>query len=202
MLADAVGRVLDDTIFFGTGAPASWTGANIVAKAVAASNFVNLGTATAPAGLLGDISLTFAKVEEDGFDVKAAVSKAATRGALRAAMITSEAMAAQATTNEVWGVPITYAMGGLWPTSANAAQLIAGDFSQGVLGVRQDITYTTFDQGVITDAAGVVVQNLMQQDLVAIRVVARYAFAVPNPVTRDNANASTRYPFAVLRNAT
>jgi HK97 family phage major capsid protein len=202
LMATAIGRVLDAAIFFGTAAPASWTGANIVAKAITAGNVVALGSATNPAGLLADISATFATVEADGFMVNGVVTKPAVMGLLRAAQITSEAMAAQATTNEVFGVPVTYALGGLWPTGALAAQLIAGDFTQGIVGVRQDITYKVLDQAVITDGAGVVVQNLAQQDLLGLRVVARYAFAVPNPITYDQPTTANRYPFGVLRNAT
>jgi len=202
LLASAIGRLLDATIFFGTNAPASWTGANIAAKAISAGNVVALGSAANPAGLLADISATFATVEADGFTVDGVVTKAGTRGLLRSAQITSEAMSSQATTTEVFGVPVVYALGGLWPGGALAPQLIAGDFSQGIVGVRQDITYKVLTESVITDAGGLVTLNLAQQDMIALRVVARYAFAVPNPVTYDQIVGANRYPFGVLRAAT
>jgi hypothetical protein len=196
------GRALDAAIFFGTSAPASWVGANIVAKAVAAGNTVALGSATNPAGFPADVSGVFATVEADGFTVNGVVTKAAVRGLLRASQITSEAMAAQTAPGEIFGVPVIYALGGLWPTGAFATQLVAGDFSQGVVGVRQDITYKVLTESVITDAGGLVTLNLAQQDMIALRVVARYAFAVPNPVTYDQVVQASRYPFGVLRNAT
>jgi len=52
-----------------------------------------------------------------------------------------------------------------------------------------------FDQGVISDGSGNVVLNLMQQDSVALRVVARYAFATANPA---NSTASGGAPFGAL----
>lgn len=202
LMAAAIGRALDAAIFFGTSAPASWVGANIVAKAVAAANTVAIGSATNPAGIAADISAVFATVEADGFTVNGMLTKASVRGLLRGAQITSEALAAQTSTNEIFGVPVVYALGGLWPTGALFPYLVAGDFMQGVVGVRQDITYKVLTESVITDAGGLVTLNLAQQDMIALRVVARYAFAVPNPVTYDQPTAGSRYPFGVLRNAT
>ena len=55
----------------------------------------------------------------------------------------------------------------------------------------------------LTDDAGAVVYNLAQQDMLAMRVTMRAAFAVGNPITRATAAAGRkRYPFAVLQNVT
>jgi len=51
---------------------------------------------------------------------------------------------------------------------------------------------------VIDDGAGNILFNLAQQDMVALRVVMRLGWALPNPVNRVNPNAATRYPFAIL----
>jgi hypothetical protein len=55
------------------------------------------------------------------------------------------------------------------------------------------------DQAVITDDTGAVILNLPQQDAVAMRVVARFAFQVAKPIQRDQ--GATPYPFAVLHQA-
>ena len=68
-----------------------------------------------------------------------------------------------------------------------------------VVGVRQDLTYKLLDQAVITDDTGAIIYNLPQQDMLALRVVARFAFAVATPVSRNAADAG--YPFAVLNSA-
>ena len=67
-----------------------------------------------------------------------------------------------------------------------------------VIGVRRDLTYKLLDQAVITDDEGAIVYNLPQQDMLALRVVARFDYAVAQPASR---NAGTGYPFAVLTEA-
>jgi hypothetical protein len=44
-----------------------------------------------------------------------------------------------------------------------------------------------------------VIQNLMQEDKSALRVTARYGFAVAVPVTTTVAGAGTGYRFSVLK---
>jgi HK97 family phage major capsid protein len=82
--------------------------------------------------------------------------------------------------------------------AATQAEAVTGDFTQGILGVRQDMTFKMLDQSVIQDNTGAIIYNLSQQDLVAMRVVCRYAWQVPNPVSRIQASEANRYPFGVL----
>ena len=77
-----------------------------------------------------------------------------------------------------------------------------GDWSKAIIGLRQDISFKMFTEGVISDDNGKVILNLMQQDSVAMRVVMRVAFATANPATRINTNSATRSPFAVVQATT
>src|SRR5262249_3799602 len=152
----------------------------------------------------------FNPVEADGFDVNGIIAARTLKGKIRAARSTTGEQlaepaegtgeAGQAPIDQAYSVPIRYPMRGMWPTGAGTTEAICGDFSQGLIGVRQDLTFKILDQAVITDgsATPVIMFNLAQQDMVAVRVTARFAFQVPNPLTYDQPTAGSRYPFGVL----
>ncbi len=204
-LTEAIARALDAAIFFGTNIPASWPQA-IVPAAIAAANTTVEGLTPDKGGIVGDLSAAMSTVEADGFDVDGIVANRSLRGKLRNARgTTGEQLTGmdpgsetQAAPNAVYSVPIKYPARGLWPSGVGAAEAIVGDFTQGLLGVRQDLTWKILDQAVITDGAGVIQYNLAQQDMVALRVVARFAFQVANSLTYDQPTAASRYPFGVL----
>lgn len=198
LVEQAIARALDAAVFFGTNKPASWPGA-VVPEAVAAGNVVARGTNAAGAGgLAADISDLFATIEADGYVVTGAIANQAYRGRIRNARGT-DGQPLMDMQGDIYGVAPTYPMRGLWPTGLSAAELIAGDFTAGILGIRQDFTYKLLTEAVITDNLGAVVYNLPQQDLVALRVVFRVGFAMGNPINYDQPTATARYPFGVLR---
>jgi HK97 family phage major capsid protein len=201
LLQNAIARALDAAVFFGVNKPASWPTA-VATAAAAAGNTVNRGTATAAqGGLAGDFSDAFATVENDGFDVNGLIANLRYRGLLRGVRDTTGQPILDGN-GAVYGVPVQYPMRGLWPavatTGARNVEAVLGDFTQGILGIRQDITYKVLDQATIQDNTGAVQYNLAQQDMVALRVVFRCGFEVANTVNYDNANAATRYPFAIM----
>jgi HK97 family phage major capsid protein len=203
LLEEAIGRALDAAVFFGINKPASWPTA-IVTAAVAAGNTVTEGTATqAQGGILGDISNAMATVEADGYDVNFAMAVRAYKGLLRQARGTTgeRLMEVGPGGSSVDGLNVQYPMRGLWPTGSGAARALFGDASQAIIGVRRDITYKVLDQAVIQDNTGAIIYNLAQQDMVALRVLARYAWQVPNPINYDQGTEANRYPFGVIRAA-
>lgn len=200
-LAEAVGRTLDAAIFVGTNKPGTWPQA-IIPAAIAAGNTYERGTNAAGAGgIAADVSGLYSAVEADGFVVDGLVANGQYKGFLRNARDANGVLLSEVSGGTMYGVPIKYAMTALWPAPATA-EAIAGDFSQGILGIRQDLTYKLLDQAVITDDTGLVIYNLPQQDMVALRVVARYGFQIANAMTWENTNDATRYPWAVMQNAT
>ena len=203
-IAEAIGRTLDAAIFFGVNKPATWPN-SIEADATTSGNVVTSGTAGAAEGaIFGDISDLFATVEADGYDVNGLVAHRVYKGLLRNARATTGELLNDQPDNEVtasgaYGVPIQYPMRGLWPTGAAAANMFAGDFSEGIVAVRQDLTWKILDQAVIQDNTGVIQYNLAQQDMVAMRVVARFAWQVAGTPTPEAVAGA--YPFAVMKGA-
>ena len=199
LMEGAIARTLDAAVFFGTNAPTTWASeGNLVGEAVSAGNVIARGTNNAAAGgLHGDLSDLVGTLEADGYVPNGAVGNITTRGRLRQVRATDGQVL-----NLPEGIPgIMYAnsLAGLWPTGTNAAEVIAGDFTKLVVGVRQDMTYKLITEGVITDNTGEIVYNLPQQDMVALRLVFRAAYAVANPINYQQGTEGSRYPFAVLR---
>lgn len=197
-LAESIGRTIDAAIFFGTNKPASWP-TDVVAAATAASNTYTRGTSTAAAGgIAEDLNQTMALVEADGFPINGWVTKTTFKSVLRSARDTTGQKLLDVSANTIEGSPTYYIMPGLWPSGSGVAELVTGDWSQMMLGVRQDITYKILDQAVIQDSGGSIQYNLAQQDMVALRVVMRLAWQVANPINYENQSAATRYPYSVL----
>jgi HK97 family phage major capsid protein len=204
-LREAFARTLDSAVFFGTNAPGSFP-TNIKSAVSGASNTVTAGTAAAAAGgFMGDMDNLIATVEEDGFDVTGFVAALAAKRKFRAARNTlGDRLDEGRITGDLAsfdGSPIVYPMRGLWSTSASEPLLFAGDWSQFIVGVRQDITLKVLDQSVITDNTGAIIYNLPQQDMIALRLKFRVGWQVANTINNDNPNEASRYPAAAIVNA-
>jgi len=102
----------------------------------------------------------------------------------------------------LYGYPLSEVNNGSWqmPTLTSGATLLCGDFSKAIIGMRQDISFKMFTEGVISDDTGKVILNLMQQDAVAMRMVMRLAYATVNPVTVLNKGKTItqRWPFGTV----
>lgn len=199
LLEQAIGRTLDAAVLFGVNKPASWP-TDIVAAATAAANNQARGASTqANGGLAQDLNLLFGKVEADGFMVNGVAARTSFKAVVRGARDTTGQLLADLNQNTIWGEPLRIVQSGLWPTpGTGAAEAIAGDWTQSVVGVRQDFTYKVLDQAVIQDNSGVIQYNLAQQDMVALRVVFRVAWQVANTINYEQAVEASRYPFGVL----
>ena len=104
-------------------------------------------------------------------------------------------------TGTLYGEPIVFSNAGLteFNTGATGYSMIGGEWDQSMLAIREDISMEMFDTGVITDNTSAIIFNLLQQDMVALRVIARFAWAVPNPVNRQQPTVAARYPFFALQ---
>jgi HK97 family phage major capsid protein len=215
-VAEEFGRVFDAAVIHGTGKPPDWPTA-IVPAAVAAGHSVDLSNVEAADGDLYDALLSpggvLSKIEEDGYTATGHIAALSMKAKLRGlrekdadgnptgSPIFMRAFnggqnVQEQTRYELDGEPIIFPKNG--SIDPSVVLDIAGDWTKLVWAMRQDITYKILTEAVITDAAGTIVYNLAQQDMVAMRCKMRLAWQLPNPINRVNPNPATRYPFAIL----
>lgn len=200
-LVEAAGKVIDAAVFFGTNKPTAWR-EGIVPAAVTAENNVK-ATADIVTDVFGEGGL-IAKVEEDGYFPESIVSAISMRAKLRGLKDKNDRPLFMENLHQ--GAQYTLAgMGMEFPRNgafdATQALMVTGDWSQAVYAIRQDVTFDVFTSGVVSDAEGKVVYNLMQNDMKAIRMVIRLGWNILNPVNAVNPDGTKRFPFAVYQPA-
>lgn len=210
-LEKAFSMAITQAVLYGTNIPATWAtdlgAAGLLAGATAASQVISAASYTdLYEAILGETALgvagLFMLVEADGFMVTGSMAHMSMKGKLRNVRDANgqpifKASMQAATPYELDGAPIYFPDDGSIVSASSL--LISGMWKQLVYSMRQDMTYKILTEAVIQDAAGDIVYNLAQQDMVALRAVMRLGFALPNPINRMNPTAGTRYPFAVLQ---
>ena len=215
---EAFAKALDEAVLFGINKPASWPN-DVKAAAIAASNTVTQGTGV---DIAADVNNVMGAVEADGYGVSAFAIRTALRASFRGLRTTTNEFVFQpgepGASNAAFGSGAKATEGMLFSTQAisvrngsfenensstsNSVSLIAGDWDQMVLAIREDMNVDFSKSAVIHDSNGLIQYNAWQQDLTIGRFVARFAYAIPNPVNRTNETTASRSPFAILRDAT
>lgn len=197
-LVEAFGKVIDGAILFGTNKPASWRDSVLdtckkAGSVVAATPYI-YDDIMAEGGVI-------AKVEESGYLVNGIMSAIQMRAKLRGLKDLNGVPLFKtdmqgATPYALDGSPMYFPRNGAFDTTK--ALMFAGDWTELVYSIRQDITFKIFDQGVVQDPSdNSIVYNLMQNDMVALRAVMRLGWEIPNPKTAYNDNIANPCPFAV-----
>lgn len=199
-IQEAMGKAIDRAVFLGENAPAAWPD-DLKTAAIAAGNSVTIGTgADLYEDIFGENGLV-SKLESDGYMVNGHVCAMSMKAKYRGlrdsdgSPIFMRSMQ-ERTRYELDGEMMLFPRNG----SMDPSQVLqfAGDWSQLVYSIRQDITTEIFREGVIQDGTGAIVHNLMQQDMKAMRVVFRLGWAAPNPVNAMQAVEANRFPIGVL----
>lgn len=196
-LAESIGRALDLACFAGTNKPASWPTA-IIPAAVAAGN-VAVGTD------MDVYNEAFGLVEADGYMPEQVYASLAERSAFRGwtasgVPVYLSDLRSDGRVDEVMGINIAYDRFG----ALTGVRAVVGDPTMAILGVRTDMQFKVLTEATIDTSAaldGSKLVNLAQQDSRALRVRARFAFQVANPITYQQSVAANRYPFAVVDSA-
>ena len=187
-IVEAFGKKIDNAIFNGTDKPADWR-AGLIPSIVTAGAEVTEGD-----NLYSDINDVMTKVEESGYNVTGLLGGVGLKGKFR--MLT-DTTGQPIKGTEIDSLPKAFLDNGAWDKTKSV--LIAGDFRQAVYAIRQDVTYKVLTEAVIQDpSSGDILYNLAQDDMVALRVVMRLGWEIPNPVNALNETA-TRFPFANLK---
>lgn len=196
-ISESIGKLVDQACIFGVGKPSTWP-SDIVSAATAADNVVEAGTG---ADLADDIAALGELMADEGYSVNGFASQPGLQWKLRRLRASDGTPIYQSQLNAsgvagLYGLALNEVENGAW--DPDKATLIAADWTNFLVGIRQDITYKWLDQAVISDDDGKVILNLAQQDCTALRVVMRVGFQVANPINRIQEDASKRYTAAVL----
>lgn len=185
----AIGKKLDQAVFFGNDKPASWTSLDLLAAAIAASQTVEVvdgpgnvddiyGATLQAAGMLADA----------GFDPNSVVAKSGLRYQL--ANLRGTDGHPVLVDGMINGFDTTWNRNGAWQPADATAFVV--DPSRVRIGVRQDITVKFLDQATV---GGI---NLAERDMVALRFKARYAYVLG---TASNAFGQSKVPVGAVVNA-
>jgi HK97 family phage major capsid protein len=215
-MVEAVGALVDSAVFWNIGKPVTW-GQSVYDGAVNSGNVIQDGyldsTGTEAADdLAQSVTALGDAFSQTGYDITGFAARPGLSWRLRGLRSVQGVPIYQpdlqnGTGSGLYGFPLPEVNNGSWQSSK--AQLLTGDWTKAVIGLRQDLTFKMFDSGVISNDAGAVVTNLMQQDSVAMRLTLRMAYATANPVTimapsdtiDGAAGTVQRWPFAALSSA-
>ena len=186
-IVEAFAKKIDNAMFFGVDKPTDWRKGLVPSVIDAGAEVTETGK------LYSDINDVMTKVEESGYEVNGILGGVGLKGKFR---MMTDTTGQPLNTTEIGSIRREFMDNGVWDKSKST--LIAGDFSQAVYAIRQDVTYKILDQAVIQDTDGSILYNLAQDDMVALRVVMRLGWEIPNPVNALN-GTETRFPFASLK---
>lgn len=189
-LVEAIGKKIDQAILVGVDKPAGFR-ADLLTSILNAGAYVTQGSGT----LYSAINDAMVKVEESGYNPTGIIGGVDVKGKFRM-MLDTSGQPIKGT--EIDELPKAYIDNGAWDKTK--AQMIVGDFTQAVYSIRQDITYKLLTEAVIQDPSdGTIKYNLAQEDMVALRVVMRLGWEIPNPINALQPDESVRFPFAAIQ---
>jgi HK97 family phage major capsid protein len=200
-ITEAVGQLIDLAVLWGINKPVTW-GTSVFVGAGLSGHVVVEGTGV---DLAQDVANLGAMMATTGYTVNGFAAMPGMNWKLVGIRSAQGIPIYQPDLTDtpggsLYGYDMAEVNNGSWQTGLTGAVMLAGDFTKSIIGIRQDITFQMFTEGVISDDTGAVVLNLMQQDAVAMRMVMRMAYATINPVTIMNPGGTItqRWPFAAL----
>jgi len=205
-ITEAVGQMIDLAVLWGINKPVTW-GEAVFPGATKSTHTIVQGTGV---DLGQDVTKLGALMAQTGYTVNGFAVAPGTNwnlAGLRSAQgvpIYQPNMQA-GPGGSLYGYPMSEVDNGSWQSGVTGgAVMLMGDFNKAIIGIRRDINFKMFTEGVISNDSGVVLLNLMQQDTVAMRMTMRLAYATVNPVTIMQPTAvmtganPQRWPFGAI----
>jgi HK97 family phage major capsid protein len=203
-LSEAMGALVDNTMLFGTTAPASFPTA-VVPAAVAAGNYATLSGDADPGDLYDDMFSpggVWEKTETDGYAVTGTAASPTMKAKLRGLRTSTGEPIFLPNMQEkgnfvLDGFDCFFPANGAWDDTA--ALMVAGQWDQLVYAIRMDMELSMLTEATLQDpSTGAILYNLAQQNMVAMKLIMRMGWQMPNPINRMNPDEGTRYPFGAL----
>lgn len=200
-ITEAVGALIDSAVLWGIGKPVTW-GESVFVGATKSGHSVIQGTGL---DLGQDVSALGQAMAQSGYTVNGFAAQPGISWLLtgmrseQGIPIYQPNMQASPG-GTLYGYNLSEINNGSWENPVTGALMLAGDFTKSIIGIRQDISFKMFTEGVISDDTGKVILNLMQQDSVAMRMTMRLAYATVNPVTimEPGKTITQRWPFGTV----
>ncbi len=193
--AEAVGKVIDETIVFGKNKPRGFR-EGVVPTAIAVG-----ATVTQNGTLYEAIDKAMSYVEESDYEPNGIVGGLGLKSAFRNMTDTT---GQPITGTEIDSMPKTFLNNGAW--DKKVAKLIVGDWKQVYYSIRQEMEVEVFTEATIKDPTRIdsngnpIEYNLAQQRMIAIMLTMRLGWEIPNPISveTETNNPINYFPFAIV----
>jgi HK97 family phage major capsid protein len=200
-VVDAITYSIDSAILFGENAPPTFPADGIAGQALAAGRVAHSPDDGPPVVDLAEaINQAMADVENDGLMPTGHAADVTLRSKLRGLRTTTGEPLfvpnlGAGMYDTIWNLPVEWSASGAFDISI--ADLITGDWSKVIVGVRQDIRVETSTDGTIVDAAGKVLVSAFQDNQVLLKCFARLGYVIGIPVSRRAAGPA--FPFGLVK---
>lgn len=183
----AIGKALDAAVLFGTNKPAAWTSADLFASATSAGAIFQVGTGEDD--LVGSIFQAAERVDDSGANPDAFLARgglkyklANLRDTQGSPIYLPSLSQAPGSVDNVAGLDAYWNKNGAWDKTKALAMV--ADPELAIVGIRSDVSVKFLDQATIDGV------NLAENDQVALRFRARYAYVLADVVGNDGVRVS------------
>jgi HK97 family phage major capsid protein len=180
-LAEAIGVAVDDAMIFGAaGTPATFPPGGVVG----AAQIVTPADAT---DVVDAVNMAMSLVEADGLAVTGHAADLVVKGRLRGvrdetgALLLGTEQAGTTQRPTLYGVPISY--NAFTQLGVAAPDFITGAWQYLIIGVREDIRFKIDTSGVILGTTTALSVSAFQDNVVLMKVWARFGCAIVSPPT-------------------